>query len=115
MADHETTPESTYPELKEPTFVSDIPPHLLASSTESERYILEQLSVMKQFIPWSVDAQMSTHAAVRRTNGRVISLESWRSMFKSWWGLTLAAFAIIGGVASIIQVWDWVLAHWPKS
>ena len=35
-------------------------------------------------------------------------------MFKSWWGLTLGAFAVIGGIASIIEVWQYVLAHWPK-
>lgn len=114
MSDENATPESTYPELKEPTFTSDIPPMLLEESTPSERYILEQLSIVKQFIPWSVDAQLLTHAAVRRTNGRVISLESWRSMFKSWWGLSIGAFSVVGGVASIIEVWQYILAHWPK-
>lgn len=114
MPTDETIPESTYPELKAPSFESDIPPHLLANASESDKYVLEQLSIVKQFIPWSVEAQLLTHSAVRRTNGRVISLEGWRSMFKSWWGLTIGAFSVIGGVASIIEVWQYVLAHWPK-
>lgn len=115
MSDSDIIPDSTYPKIELPTITSDIPPHLLAGVTPESKYILEQLSELGQYMKWSAPLLIQINDNGRKTNGRVISLESWRSMFKSWWGLTLAAFAIIGGVASIIQVWDWVLAHWPKS
>jgi hypothetical protein len=118
MSDTVPVPESTYPELKEPIFTSDIPPMLLEQSTPSERYILEQLSIVKQFIPWSVDAAMLTHSAVRRTNGRVISLEQSRekvkNVLKSWYGIAGGIIALIGGIAGIVEIVEYVQAHWGQ-
>jgi hypothetical protein len=110
----EIIPDSTYPKIELPVINSDIPPHLLTGVTEESKYILEQISVLGQYLKWSAPVLVAINDQTRKTNGRVIALESWRTMFKSWWGLTLAAFAVIGGVASIIEVWQYLIANWPK-
>lgn len=111
-------PESTYPTLERPTFSPDIPPHLLEAVSESEKWILEQLSVTKQFIAWSVEAQLSTHSAVRRTNGRLIRVENWKTkvmnISKSWWGIAIGLITVAGGIYSFLQIADWVRAHLPQ-
>jgi hypothetical protein len=69
-------PESTYPVLARPEFKSQIPAPLLENASETDRYIMEQLSKLGQFAAWSVDAQLSTNEQVRHTNGRVKRAES---------------------------------------
>jgi hypothetical protein len=99
-------PESTYPALEKPDFKSDIPPHLVKDVGESERYILEQLSILSQYVSWSVKAQMDTNSAVRRTNGRLIKVERWKTMLQSWWALVMVVMAVLGGLGTIISVAD---------
>ena len=69
-------PESTYPALVKPEFKSQIPAPLLESASESDRYIMEQLSILTQFADWSVNAHMVTDSSVRKTNGRLIRAEA---------------------------------------
>ena len=115
MSTETTLPESTYPELKQPTFVSDIPPMLTNELSEADRYVLDNLSILKQYVAWSVTAQMQTHAAVRRTNGRVIALETWQtkvvSILSSWWGIAGAIITLIGGIAGMVEIYQFVQAH----
>jgi len=97
-------PESTYPVLEKPDFKSDIPPHLIKEIGESERYMLEQLSVVSQYCQWSVKAQMDTNAAVRRTNGRLIRVEKWKEMLQSWWILAGVAVSVLGGIGTLLAL-----------
>jgi hypothetical protein len=118
MSNETTLPESTYPPLEKPVLTSDIPEMLYKNSSEAEKYILNQLSINKQFIAWSIEAQLSTHAAVRRTNGRVIALESWKdkitSIVSSWWGLCGAILTLIGGIAGVVQIVESFKDHLTK-
>jgi len=110
--------ESTYPELTKPEFKSDIPATLLKDSSDTERYILDQLSIMRQFTDWSVNAQLLTHQSVRRTNGRVIRLETWqnkvKTIYTSWWGLILAVATIGGGIAGVVEAWHYIVEQLNK-
>ena len=118
MSTETTLPESTYPPLEKPVLTSDIPEMLYKNSSEAEKYILNQLSINKQFIAWSIEAQLSTHAAVRRTNGRVIALESWKekimAIFSSWWGICGGLLTLIGGIAGIVQIIEYFKDHLAK-
>jgi len=96
--------ESAYPEVKLPDFKSDIPAPLLANAPEETRYILEQLSVLSQYVKWSAPVMVETNLQVRRTNGRLARVEAWKSMFTSWWGLALGLFAIVGAAAGTVEV-----------
>lgn len=102
-------PESTYPALEKPEFKSDIPPHLIKDVGESEKYVLEQLSILSQYVNWSVKAQMDTNSAVRRTNGRLIKVERWKSMLQSWWALAVVIIAALGGLGTMISVGEFFL------
>lgn len=103
-----TEDESTYPEIELPTFKSDIPAPLLAGSTEEARYILENLSMLTQYVKWSAPVLIAINEQTRKTNGRVIRLESWRAMFSNWWVLILGAATIGGGIAGLVEAWSWL-------
>ena len=107
-----TLPESTYPPLERPVLTSQIPPYLLEKASDSDKYILQQLSVLTQFIPWSVEAHLNTNAAVRRTNGRLIqaennisSIQGSREEARTGWKYVITVGSIIGGgIAFLVTV-----------
>lgn len=116
---HEPLPESSYPPLERPVFTSQIPPYLLEKASESDRYILAQLSILTQFIPWSVEAHLETNSLVRKTNGRLLRAEGditdiqearaaqrsgWKAILKSW----SLVVGVIGFIASLIEAY-WYL------
>ncbi len=69
-------PDSTYPPLEAPAeFRSQIPSHLLVGSSQTDRYIMEQMSIMRQYSDWSVKALLSQDKNVRLTNGRLRGAE----------------------------------------
>lgn len=109
MSHENTTPESTYPPLERPTFTSQIPPYLLEKASDSDKYILAQLSTLSQFIPWAVTAALEGNALVRKTNGRLIKAEADivviqedRVAVRSGWKAIFKAGAIIGGAISFV-------------
>lgn len=70
--DEDVIPDSTYPPLEPPAeFKSQIPEHLLEGSSQTDRYIMEQMSIMRQYNDWSVKALLSQDKNVRLTNGRL--------------------------------------------
>ena len=70
--DEDVIPDSTYPPLEPPAeFKSQIPEHLLEGSNQTDRYIMEQMSIMRQYSDWSVKALLSQDKNVRLTNGRL--------------------------------------------
>lgn len=106
MSDDNRHPEeeSDYPEVKLPDFKSDIPAPLLASAPEETRYVLEQLSVLSQYVKWSAPVLVEVSLQTRKTNGRLARVEAWKAMFTSWWGLLLGLFAIVGAAAAAVEV-----------
>ena len=70
--DEDVIPDSTYPPLEPPgDFKSQIPEHLLVDSSQTDRYIMEQMSIMRQYSDWSVHALLSQDKNLRLTNGKV--------------------------------------------
>lgn len=68
--------DSTYPLLVKPEFVSQIPAPLLERASESDRYIMSQLSILSQCTKWSMDVLADVNHQTRRTNGRVTRAEA---------------------------------------
>lgn len=85
-------------------FQSDLPEYLLKDKSEAERYILTEMSRTSAFVRWAAPILVESNASIRATNGRVKSLEAFRAMFQSWWGLVLAVLAIVGGLAGLVEV-----------
>ncbi len=70
-------PDSTYPELQPPdSFQSQIPEHLLAGASKTDRFLMEQISIMRQYTDWSVKAALSQDRQSRLTNGRLRRAEA---------------------------------------
>ena len=69
-------------QLKEfniPEFKPSIPGYMLKDiKTESNRYIIEQLSVMTQQSAWQNHKMMNIYDYTRNINGKVIDLEQFR-------------------------------------
>lgn len=70
------TPKSTYQPLEKPDFTPSIPAYLIDGMTDQDKFITENLSVLSQYVKWSVDTQMLVHQQVRATNGRLLVVES---------------------------------------
>lgn len=97
--------------LPEGGFQSRIPPYLLEGKSEAEQFILNEASKMSGFVEWAAPILVDMSMQTRRTNGRVSRLETYRDILKSWWALSGAILAIIGGVAAAVEVVEFVLAH----
>ncbi len=91
-------------ELPPGGFVSRIPEHLLVGKSDSEKWILLEASKMSHFAEWAGKALVATHSEVRKTNGKVRSLEAFKAMFYSVWGFAGAVLAIIGGLAGLVAI-----------
>ncbi len=68
-------PESKYPPLQKPDFKPNIPSFLTENASEQDRFIIEQISILSQYVKWSVDTQIQVHSQVRTTNGRLMKAE----------------------------------------
>lgn len=102
-------PDSTYPKLERPDFKSQIPAYLLESASDRDRFIIEQLNILTQFIPWSVEAHLLLDSNLRRTNGRLIraedniaAIQSDRKSEKRGWKFIFLACGVVAGFISFI-------------
>ena len=68
-------PKSSYQPLDKPDFKPAIPAYLIDGMTDQDKFITENLSVLSQYVKWSVDTQMLVHQQVRATNGRLLTVE----------------------------------------
>lgn len=89
---------SDIPPLAMPVFTSKIPPHLLKGASEEAQYILTELSLQSEYLRFVIPVLMATHAEVRRTNGKVKSLNAWRSSIMNWKVMIFAVVTIFGGL-----------------
>lgn len=96
--------QSTYAKIEVPDLKSDIPEYLTKDSSEPEKYILAQLSILTQHAKWSSQVLVDVNSNVRRTNGRLIRVEAWKEMFSSWWILAGALISVVGGIVGVIEI-----------
>lgn len=115
MSDHSddsVIPDSTYPILEPPgDFKSQIPEHLLVDASTADRYLMEQMSIMRQYMTWSVGAHLSADKNLRRTNGRLMKaegniagLKEDRRFLKSGWKTLVIVGGVISGFASFLAL-----------
>lgn len=105
-------PDSTYPPLERPEFKSQIPAYLLESASDRDRFIIEQLNILTQFIPWSVEAHISINEMARKTNGKIIRAEvdiekiktDRKSEKKGWKFIFLACGVVAGFISFIVTI-----------
>ncbi len=104
--------DSSYPILQPPgEFHSQIPEHLLVDTSPTERYIMEQISIVRQHMDWSVQAHLSTDRNVRKTNGRLLRVEAEvthikedKKLLKSGWKVLVIIGGAITGFASFLAL-----------
>lgn len=89
-------------------FSSDIPPYLLEGKSEAEQFILTEVSKMGHFIKWAAPVLVDNNLQARRSNGRLKTLEAFKAMFTSWWGFAGAVLSVIGGIAGVIAVIEFI-------
>ena len=101
---------STYPALEPPgEFKSQIPEHLMVDTTPTDRYIMEQISIMRQLGDWSVKAHLSQDRQLRYTNGKVKRHEGELAQLKddkksviTGWRAIAALGGILSGIISFL-------------
>lgn len=77
--------ESTYPQLGLPEFESTIPEHLLAGVSRETQFVMENINIQTQYIKWLCEAAIDTNHQVRKTNGRLKKVETWKDKVSSVW------------------------------
>ena len=109
MSSNPSSSESPYPPLEKPKFESRIPDYLLDKASPADKYMLEQMSIMSQFIEWSADAHINTNQQVRKTNGRLIQAEGTlehikqgKKFFFQGWKMIVATCGVLSGFLALI-------------
>lgn len=116
MRDNTSHPEeeSEIPHAKLPLegFSSQIPDYLLIGKSESEVYILKEVSKMSQYIEWSAPIIVDSNLSIRKTNGRVKGLEGWRLKMTTGWGMLVTVgtciLALIGGIEGLVTLMNFL-------
>lgn len=108
--------KSSYKALEKPEFTPTIPSYLIEGMTEQDRFIVEQMSVMSQYVKWSVDTQMLVHDQVRATNGRLLTVEDQikeaRGEIDDLKGQAKVMIPFLGPVTMFAKLWDYTLFKW---
>ena len=94
--------DSTYPVIELPEFDSTIPEHLLHDVSKENRFVMENINIQTQYIKWLCQAAVDTNHQVRKTNGRLKKVESWKEKLSNWWVAALAIFTVSGTAALVI-------------
>lgn len=84
-------------------FQSRLPAYLLDGKSESEKYLLTEMSRNSHFIEWAGPILVSSNYESRKTNGRLKRVEAWKAMIMNWKVLLVALGGLITFVASVIQ------------
>lgn len=93
--------DSTYPIIELPDFHSTIPEHLLQDVSRENRFVMENLNIQTQYIKWLCESAVDTNHQVRKTNGRLKKVETWKEKLSAWW-VAAAAIITFGGTASLL-------------
>jgi hypothetical protein len=95
--------ESTYPQLELPEFESTIPSHLLHGVSRENQFVMENINIQTQYIKWLCEAAIDTNQQVRKTNGRLKKVETWKDKISSMW-VTVAALFTFLSTAALLAV-----------
>lgn len=90
--------KSDYPELESPNIEPHIPEHLLENLTPEMRHLIEQNSIQNQYMGWVLKAIVDTNKQVRKTNGRLKKVETWKSKMTHFGTIVIAAFVLISSI-----------------
>lgn len=96
-----STPKRHYEVLVMREFKSTIPPHLLASLPDDERFMVETMSKLEGQFGWLADAAVRSNAAVVDLDTRASSLESLQR------DLAARVKASEDQKAKVDVLWDW--------
>lgn len=100
-AEH-TEHESAYPSLSLPHFESEIPEHLMKDVPTEARYAMEHINIQTQYIKWLCHAVIDTNLQVRKTNGRLRRVETWKDKINNWWVVSAALITFLGTLVLIL-------------
>ena len=95
--------DSTYPKLELPEFESTIPPHLLTGVSRENQFVMENINIQTQYIKWLCEAAIDTNQQVRKTNGRLKKVESWKDKISSIWVTAGAILTFSGTLIMIVS------------
>ena len=105
MSHHDSDPiadESSYPQLELPEFESTIPPHLLEGVSKETQFVMENLNIQTQYIKWLCQSAIDTNLQVRKTNGRLKKVETWKEKISSIWMVSAALLTFSGTMALLV-------------
>lgn len=85
-------------------FQSRIPAYLLEGKSDSEQYVLNEVSKMGHFIEWSAPILLSSNVEARRTNGRVKTLWALKELFTGVRGIIIGTLGFIGSLAGVFEL-----------
>lgn len=72
--------KSTVPVIAPPRFEATIPEYMINGiENETDKYIIEQLSIMSQQSAWQTHKIMNIYDYTRSINGKVVELEKFRN------------------------------------
>lgn len=93
--------------LPEGGFKSRLPEHLLAGKTESDQYMLNEMSKIGHYIEWSSQATVTLNSQLRHTNGKVKTMWALKEMLTGYKGLAVGLFAVIGAASGAVEIFSW--------
>ena len=93
--------ESTYPQLELPEFESTIPEHLLTGVSKETQFVMENINIQTQYIKWLCQSAVDTNHQVRKTNGRLKKVETWKDKISNIW-VTSAAILTFSGTLILL-------------
>lgn len=102
----EESGKSRYRELAAPEFHSNVPPHLLNKLTETEKWIIESLSVIQTGQAWQIEQVLECNRIDREIDGRLEKLEEWKSYLSGRVAITavIAGIILTGTVGFVFKV-----------
>lgn len=102
--------DSDYPALNIPNFEAKIPEHLMNDLSDDIKFMLQQSSIQSQSLEWLCKATLDTNVQVRKTNGRLKSVEGWKERLSSSWTILAGILIVVGsGLTSIYYVFRMII------
>ena len=66
------------------------------------KFVMENISMQTQYIKWLCEAVINTNHQVRKTNGRLMRVEEWKSKLSNGWVAGAAIFTFLGTISVVI-------------
>lgn len=113
MSDDTSTPfenKSDIPPVIIPVngFTSRIPQYLLEGKSESEQFVLNEVSKMGHFMEWVAPIIVDSNLNARKTNGKVAVLWNYKETFTGWKGALAGLAGLAGFITSVVEIWPYI-------